>query len=136
MQAWPPPALDSRQRLGGWYGASAGRKRRCRHGGAITGGSALVGRTPEVPEGAPAVRLLLALIVALIGGGSWGMKLEFAESPARGVALAVSVYHASSWVALKAPWRQPCARDGGREDFGLSGCEPDGSEWNRGVRAL
>jgi hypothetical protein len=27
----------------------------------------------------------------------------------------VSVEHASSWVALKGPWRQACARVGGRE---------------------
>ena len=83
-----------------------------------------------------AVRLLLTLFAAGIGGGTWEMRVEYARSLEHGVAVEVSVYDASSWVALKAPWRQPCARDGGPEDFGLSGCEPDGSERNRGVRAL
>ena len=45
----------------------------------------------------------------------------------------VSVDHASSCVALKGPWRQACARVGGREGEGLSGCDPDASVTKRGV---
>jgi hypothetical protein len=40
--------------------------------------------------------------------------MEYVKSMAADARGFVSVEHASSWVALKGPWRQACARVGGR----------------------
>ena len=71
-------------------------------------------------------RLVLAALASValahLEGGVEYVKYEWG-----GASMSVSVDHASSWVALKGQWRQACARVGGREGDGLSGCEPDAS---------
>ena len=61
--------------------------------------------------------------------------MEYVKSTRQGSG-SVSVDHASAWVALKGPWRQACARVGGREGDGLSGCDPEASITKRRVQDL
>jgi hypothetical protein len=73
--------------------------------------------------------LRIAVLLAFFGvGGAWHMegRMEYVKSTWQASG-SVSVDHASAWVALKGPWRQACARVGGREGDGLSGCDPDAS---------
>ena len=71
------------------------------------------------------ITLLLGALTSL-GGLRWEFDVDYVKS--REVSGgAVSVDHASAWVALKGPWRQACGRVSGREGEGLSGCDPDAS---------
>jgi len=64
------------------------------------------------------------------------VDVQYVKSSDGAVVVTVSVDHASSWVALKGPWRHAGARVGGRDGDGRSGCDPEASIEKLGVQAL
>jgi len=77
-------------------------------------------------------RLVLAAL-AFLAVSQVEVNVEYVDFGRVGAYMSVSVDHASSWVALKGTWRQACARVGGREGDGLSGCDPVASVKKRRV---
>ena len=78
----------------------------------------------------------LMAVGAALGFLQKEVEVQYVKSLDGTTAWTVSVDHASSWVALKGPWRHACARVGGREGDGLSGCDPEASIEKLGVQAL
>jgi hypothetical protein len=111
-------------------GAGTGTRSRGRGSGGSTGQLGCTRR--------PARRVArwLISVLAAIGLFLEDVEVQYVKSPSGAVAWTVSVDHASSWVALKGPWRHACARVGGREGDGLSGCDPEASIEELGVQGL
>jgi hypothetical protein len=94
------------------------------HQGRPVGGDAGTGTRSRGLKGHAGGRLgtsiLAGLYVTLLLGapvctGSWEWEVGVEYVKYRGLAYgAVSVDHASAWVALKGPWRQACGRVSGR----------------------